>query len=133
MHGGETAGDAEREIERAPPRYRTRQVVQRLARHQLVGQIRPAVDGADAVDAGDVRVVEASDRPRLVEEALVGAAIRGLGVDELEGDRAVEHAVAPEEDRAHVPCPQRPEHVVVVELSGWERRRCGAVGRHTPS
>jgi hypothetical protein len=64
----EPAREADAELERRPPVDRHRDPIEGLAVDELVHQVRPPVDLADAIDRDHVRVLEPGDRTRLDEK-----------------------------------------------------------------
>jgi hypothetical protein len=78
------------------------QLRQRLAVDELHRDERSPVRRADLVDRADVRMVERRGGARLSQEAgLVGGVRIGTGVDELDGDQAVQTLVVGPVDHAH--------------------------------
>ena len=71
--------------------------------HQLLDEIRLLCTGsadvlADVIDADDVLVREAAHRLRLAHDPLAAYLVKALGLDQREGDIAVEQGVVGQED-----------------------------------
>ena len=82
-----------------PARHLNRQV---LAGHQLHDQRADAAGFLDAVDGGDVRVVQRGQRLRFAREAREAIGIGGQGCgQDLDGDVAIELGIARAIDLAH--------------------------------
>ncbi len=84
--------------------------VQRLALHELHHQ----VIRTDVVQGRDVRVVQRGCGASFTREA-----IAELSMGNLQGDDAVQAAVAGLEDLAHSALADRRDHLVWTEISGW--------------
>ena len=85
---------------------------------QLQDQRPRALGFLDAVNGGDVRVVQAGEDLRLPLEPGEAVRISGEGVgQDLQGDLAVELRVGRLPDLAHAAFPEQGGHVVVAESS----------------
>ena len=83
---------------------------------QLQNQRPRALGFLDAVDGGDVRVVEAGEDLRLPLEPGEPIRVSGKGVgQDLQGDIAVELRVVGLSDLSHAPLSEEGGHVVVPE------------------
>ncbi|MCO5165313.1 MAG: hypothetical protein M9894_02960 [Planctomycetes bacterium] len=99
--------------------------LERLARNEVHDQVgRPALL-ADAVDADDVRVLEARGGARLDGEALQLLRVRAGAEGDLDRDLAAEPPVEGAVDDAHAAAR---ELALELEVSQPARRRCGLGG-----
>jgi hypothetical protein len=91
-------------------------LLQRLALDQLHGDVRPAALEADAVDLGDVGVIELGGQPGLTLEAFPAErlALEGLA-QHLDGDGPGHGAVPGAVDGSHAARPQPAAQVVLVD------------------
>ena len=89
---------------------------QRLAIHQLQDEKLPVVHLLEAVDGGDVGVVERCQQPRFALET--GQAFRVLGIagrEDLDGDLPVQARIPGAVDLAHAPGPEGSDDLVAAE------------------
>ena len=100
---------------------------QRLAIDQFHDQPRDAVGVLDAVNCGDVRMVERSQRPRFPLEAFHAVRIGSdLVRENLYGNTATEPGVANVIHLAHAALADERDDLVVAEaITGTERHRPG--------
>ena len=110
----ERVGNLEREAQHLVHGHRRAHdaLLERLAAHELEDEEADAVDLLEAVDRGDVRVVQRCEDVRLARESRepVGVLRECLGQD-LEGDLALEARVARAPDLAHASGPERGENL----------------------
>ena len=123
--GGHLAGDLRRLLG-GDPAVGAQDVGERAAVDVLHGDEVGAGVLAPVVDADDVRVAEVGRRLRLAPEALDEVGVDGeLGEQHLDGDLAVEQAVAPEEHVGHAAAPD-----ALAQLVAIVDDRRSVVGRH---
>ena len=119
VRGGETTSELDREPERVRPRHRPRVVAQRLAADELADDVRPIAELAHAIDADDVRVLDARGGAGLHQEPLASLEVRIDASDELDRDRAGEDGVLGEIHLTHLTATELLHDQVVVELLRW--------------
>ena len=110
-------------IDHAPHRQRTvlQRIAQRAAFQQLAHQVGRAVERAELEDREDVGMVERRGRLRLLLEAAQPVRrLRNIGRKNLDGDVALEHAVARAIHLAHSTGTERAENLVLPQF----RSRC---------
>jgi hypothetical protein len=79
-----------------------------------MAMVRAAVDLADVVDGGDVRVVDRRRQACFLDEPLAPRFIpRKRGINQLEGRSALQLQVFGEEDLSHAALPETFEDTVV--------------------
>ena len=102
--GGDLDEDVEGFVERERPARDA--IGEGLSFDQLEGEVAAAAGFLEAVDRGDVRMVQRGQHPRLTLESLQAIRVRGniLG-QSLERDGAAEAGVVGEENHAHAPAP----------------------------
>src|SRR5262249_56955229 len=92
------------------------EVVQRLPRHELHDDVRPARFLVGGVDQDAARVDERAGQAALAAEALDGLARRGvLRRDELQGDPTSRRDLLGLVDLAHAPAAQLTEQAVATD------------------
>ena len=102
--GGDLDEDVERLVERERPARDA--IGERLSFDQLEGEVTAAAGFLEAVDRGDVRMVQRGQHPRLALESLQAIGVLGNIVGEgLERHGAAQAGVVGEEDDAHPPAP----------------------------
>ncbi|MCX6545199.1 MAG: hypothetical protein NTV05_12425 [Acidobacteria bacterium] len=101
----------------------------RIPLHQFQHEVVEAVRLLEAVDRGDVRVVERRQRPRLAVDACQAAGVaRELGRQRLDRDVAAELAVVGAVHLAHSAGADEGEEVVGPELAADQRTAIGHRG-----
>ncbi len=89
---------------------------------ELHGQVRVAFVLADRVDADDVRVVDLGRQARLAQEATARFLVGHL--QDLDGDRTIEHRVEPEVHDAHAALAEAVSDFVRADMS-WQLVHAG--------
>jgi hypothetical protein len=115
VRGRQAARQADAQLQHLAPRKRHRELAEALAADVLGDQEGMPLELADAVDHHHVRVLDASHRPRLDEEAVAVLGVRRHVADELHRDRTVEHVVVREIDAAHAAATEQTDQPVLVE------------------
>ena len=116
VHLGEGVSRLNGVVERLPEFQRAslEHLAQRAAFDVLHRDVRAAVDLADVVDGGDVRVVDRRRQACFLDEPLAPRFIpRQRGANQLEGRSALQLQVFDEEDLSHSALPQTFEDTVV--------------------
>ncbi|MEI2613620.1 MAG: hypothetical protein V9G21_00890 [Methylotenera sp.] len=115
VHRGQAARESEADLEDRAPGQGGHHLGQADAVDVLGGDVRLALDLADAVDRGDVRVVHAGERAGLGEQARAAlGALLGVA-QELERDGPVEQRVVAEPHRTHAALTEQADQPEVVE------------------
>ena len=82
--------------------------------------VRPSLLVPGLVDRTDAGMVERGSGLCFEHQPpLRGLIAKAIGRDDLDGDLAIEGAVAGEVDLSHAAGPQRPEHLVLRQGSAW--------------
>ena len=116
------------ERQRRPP---ANQLLQRLARHVLHGDERPAVVLADIEDRHDVGMAKAPGGARLAREPLARRLVVDSLLEQLDGDRAIDRGIAGEVEGAHAAVGNQPDDAIPSDRDGGRRGGMGIGHRVT--
>ena len=89
MRSSERPAQPDAQLEHGLPRHGPRQQVQRAPLNILGDDVRVALDVADPVDAGNVRMLDAGRGARFIQDLLAHLGIGLQCANELDGNRAI--------------------------------------------
>ena len=93
------------------------QLVQRLARDVLHGDVRAAVLVADVVNGDDVGVAQASRRPGLSRESVAGVLVLEIRAKHLDGDEPVNGGIEGQIEDTHAALADAVSNLIPTDLT----------------
>ena len=91
------------------------EIVNRLAAHELHHHEQLVVLTVQLVDGGDAGMAQTRERDRFTAEALEDVRVAQFGIEDLDGDVAVERLVDGLVDRSHASAPEAIDDAVFAE------------------